>query len=583
MLISFLLGLFFNLPFKRYFSLKRKGKKIPKNLYKFVKSWILRVPLINLIIFGGGLVASLGYTYYQIRFFDFSDEISSNIYHQYFYISIIATILATLLIYFWERHRVHLKYLEHVYTLEELKVRIFRRNKGRIGNRLLISNLMTSLLPLTIVMLYIFLSVSKIQDMDVDLSDSNQTKILFGTEATLFEKADNFSYDDLIQYPFVIYVNAWNSIFMFVGIFSGIFIAFVYLILFVKWTTTDIVRPVNELLEHMQKTGKDHVNEYAIIRTNDEIGALGEGYNFMTQRIRDYIDNISNLNQAYFRFVPKQFLDILGKQSIQEISHGDQVEREMTVLFTDIRSFTELSESMTPKENFDFINMYHGYMEPVIGKNNGFIDKYIGDSIMALFPVDVEDAINASIEMRIKLAEFNQVITQFDTEPINSGIGIHTGSLMLGVVGGENRIDGTVISDAVNLASRLEGLTKIYGGSVIISEDTLVKINNSANYEYRFLDVVKVKGKKKAVYIFEILNGEPESCRELKKLTKLNFGRAADMYQNKEFDKALKLFSDICTQNPSDKAAAFYVNRCKHFLKEGVPDDWDGIENLHKF
>ncbi|MDZ7776258.1 MAG: hypothetical protein U5L09_12005 [Bacteroidales bacterium] len=183
-----MLGLFFNLPFKRYFSLKRKGKKIPKKLYKFVKRWILKVPLINLIIFGSGLVASLGYTYYQIRFFDFSDEISSNIYHQYFYISIIATILATLLIYFWERHRVHLKYLEHVYTLEELKVRIFKNNKGRIGNRLLISNLMTSLLPLTIVMLYIFLSVSKIQDMDVDLSDSNQTKILFGTEATLSKK-----------------------------------------------------------------------------------------------------------------------------------------------------------------------------------------------------------------------------------------------------------------------------------------------------------------------------------------------------------------------------------------------------------
>lgn len=582
LLVSFLLGLFFNLPFKRYFKLKRKGKKIPKKLYFFVKRWILHVPLINGIIYGGGLLVALGNTFYQIQYTEFSDDISSSIYRQYFYISLIATILAILLIYFWERHRVHLKYLEHVFTLDELKVRIFKRAQGKIGNRLLISNLMTSLLPLTIVMLYIFLSVTQIQDMDVDLSDNDQIKILFGTEASLFETADNFSYDELIKYAFVVYVNAWNSMFMFIGIFSGIFIAFVYLLLFVKWTTTDIVRPVNELLEQMQKTGRDHVNEYVIIRTNDEIGALGEGYNFMTRRIRDYIDNISKLNETYFRFVPKQFLDILGKKSIEEIAHGDQVEQEMSVMFTDIRSFTEISESMTPKENFDFINMYLAYMEPVIGKNGGFIDKYIGDSIMALFPMDVEDAINAAIEMRIKLAEFNQVITQFDKEPINSGIGIHTGSLMLGVVGGENRLDGTVISDAVNLAARLEGLTKIYGGSVIISEDTLMKINHSENYEYRFLDVVKVKGKKKAVYIFEILNGEPERCRDLKKSTKYSFGRAADMYQNKEFDMALKLFEDIYQQNPSDKAAAFYITRCKHFLKEGVPDDWDGIEQLLK-
>lgn len=582
LLVSYLLGLFFNYPFKRYFRLNRKGKKIPKRLYKFIKKWLLSVPIVNAIIFGGGLIFSLAYIFYYLQFSTFEDEINHSIFSQYFYISIIASILAFLLIYFWERHRVHLKYIEHVFSLEELKVRVFKKQKGKIGNRLLISNLMTSLLPLTIVMLYLFLSVTQIKDLNIDYTNPKQTEILFGTESSFFDEADNFSYEEIAKNAFVIYVNAWNSMFMFIGIFTGIFIAFIYLLLFVRWMTADIVRPVNELLAHMERTGKEHVNEFAIVRTNDEIGVLAEGYNFMTRRINQYIQNISKLNETYYQFVPEQFLKILGKKSIEEISHGDQIEKEMTVLFTDIRSFTEISEEMTPKENFDFINMYLAYMEPVIGRNNGFIDKFMGDSIMALFPYDVEDAINAAIEMRIKLAEFNQVINQFGKTPINSGIGIHTGLLMLGVVGGENRLDGTVISDAVNLASRLEGLTKIYGGSIIVSEDSLTKIQGSESYDYRFLDVVKVKGKKKAVYIFEVLNGEEERCRELKKSTKNDFGRAADMYQNKEFTNALEKFTNIYEQNSSDDAAKFYIERCKRFIKEGIPEDWDGIEKLRK-
>lgn len=579
----FLLGLLFNAPFKRYFNLKGKRKRISKRRYSFVRKWILRVPLINSLIFGTGLFISLVNTYVFLQSVEITSKYIENNYYQYFYINVIATILAVLLIYFWERHRVHLRYLDHVFSREELKNRIFKGRKGKIGNRLLISSLMTSLLPLTIVMLYIFLSISHLKDLDFDPNDPTHVRLVFGREMDFFADAGNTTgLEDLVNYSFMIYVNAWNSLFMFIGIFSGIFIAFVYLLLFVKWTTADIVRPVNELMRHMERMGEDRINEYAIVRTNDEIGSLCEGYNFMTNRLNDYIHRISGLNESYSRFVPKQFLQILGKNHIAEITTGDQIEKEMSVLFTDIRSFTDISEMMTPKENFDFINMYLSYMEPVIGRNNGFIDKYIGDSIMALFPYDVEDAINTSIEMRIKLAEFNQVITQFDKEPIDTGIGIHTGSLMLGIVGGDQRIDGTVISDAVNLASRLEGLTKIYGGSVIISEDTLTRIEDMGSYEYRFLDVVKVKGKKKAVYIFEILNGEPERCRELKKATKYDFGRAADMYQNREFKEAINLFNKIVDKNPEDKAAKFYVTRCSKFILNGVPDDWDGIERLKK-
>ena len=585
LLFSFALGLLFNYPFKRYFKLKRKRKAISRKLFNFVKTWLLRVPLINGLIFLAGLLFALGHAIYQLNYNIFPNEVSRSVFETYVVISAIASLLAFLLIYFWERNRVHLKYLEHVFSREELRRRIFKIKKGKIQNKLLVSNFMTSLLPLTIVMFYLFLSVTHINDLNIQPDETEKLEIILGEEFLKgggIQEMTEFFRSDFLKLPIAIYVNAWNSLFMFTGIFSGIIIAFIYLILFIRWMTADIVKPVNELLTQMEKTGEDHINEYAIVRTNDEIGALTEGYNQMSSRIRNYINNISRLNASYSRFVPTQFLDILGKKSINDIQQGDQVEREMTVLFTDIRSFTEISESMSPKENFDFINRYLAYMEPVIGRNKGFIDKYIGDSIMALFPGDIEDAINAAIEMRIKLAEFNQVITQFGKESVDSGIGIHSGNLMLGVVGGEKRIDGTVISDAVNLAARLEGLTKIYGGSIIISEDSLVKIEDSENYEYRFLDVVKVKGKKKAVYLFEILNGEPERCRELKGKTKYRFGKAADMYQNKEFENALKEFQTIVAINPNDTAAQFYIKRCKKFLKNGIPEDWDGVERFNE-
>ncbi|MCF8387484.1 MAG: adenylate/guanylate cyclase domain-containing protein, partial [Bacteroidales bacterium] len=328
------------------------------------------------------------------------------------------------------------------------------------------------------------------------------------------------------------------------------------------------------------KTGKGEMDQFSIVRTNDEIGVLTEGYNDMSQKIKDYITSISRINQANARFVPKQFLEYLGKESIADISLGDQVQQEMTVLFCDIRNFTTISEDMTPRENFNFLNNYLGYMEPIIRRNKGFVDKYIGDSIMALFSQRAEDALNAAIEMRIKLVEFNQVMEQFGKPPISNGFGIHTGNLMLGIVGGEGRMDGTVISDAVNLSSRLEGLNKLYGGSIIISEDTLIRINDPSHYNYRFLDIVKVKGKKEAVYIFEVLDGEPAEIKELKISTKTEFGKALQLYKNMQFEKALEIFLSIYSENPDDKAAKVYLNRCKKLIREGVPDDWDGIQKF---
>ena len=577
LLLAFLAGFIFNLPFKRYFSKKRRNKYISDKLTVFVKRYLLYTPLINAGIPGLAFGIAHGYMLYNLITGDiFNYEIESNIYKNFFLISLIGSVLAILFIFFWEKHRVHIKYIQHVFSEEELKQRIFRTKKpGKIRNRMMVSAAMTTLLPLTIVILYLFLSISNIRDLNLSDFSQDHKKILFGEYMQFQETFSDLNDSTLPGWLF--YINTINSFFMSVGISSGIFIAFLYIIFFVKWTTQDIVYPIRELLKRMEETGKGKMFNFGLVRTNNELGLLTEGYNDMSQKLGDYIKNISQMTEAYSRFVPKQFLEYLGKDSFVDIQLGDQVQKEMTVLFSDIRSFTEISETMTPKENFDFINYYLGYMEPVIRNNGGFIDKYIGDSIMALFSESPEKAINAAIEMRIKLSQFNQVMEQFGKPKINSGIGIHFGTLMLGIVGGEGRMDGTVISDAVNLASRLEGLTKIYGSSIIISQDTLIKIENPDLYEYRFLDIVKVKGKKEPSYIFEIIDGDPDDIKELKLQTKTDFAEAINMYKSKNFRKAKAAFEAILNINQKDKAAKTYLERCNRFIEFGVPEDWDGI------
>src|ERR687885_325655 len=278
------------------------------------------------------------------------------------------------------------------------------------------------------------------------------------------------------------------------------------------------------------------------------------------ERIK-FTSELFQLNQAFSRFVPRQFLQLLDKKSIVDVQLGDQVQQEMSVLFADIRNFTTLSESMTPQENFKFINAFLSRMESAIIENQGFIDKYIGDAIMALFAVQADDAVKAGIAMLKSLTEYNQQRLQSGYAPISIGIGINTGKLMLGTVGGKHRMDSTVISDDVNLASRLEGLTKKYGVSLLISHQTLARLHNPMEYSLRFVEQVKVKGKSKAVAIFEVLDGEPPEVREAKLATKSIFEEGLWLYHQHCFSEAAKRFKEVLSMNPRDTVAQIYFER----------------------
>jgi class 3 adenylate cyclase len=185
---------------------------------------------------------------------------------------------------------------------------------------------------------------------------------------------------------------------------------------------------------------------------------------------------------------------------------GDYAELQMTVFFLDIRDFTALSETMTPQQNFRFINSFLKLFGPVIRQHNGFVDKYLGDGLMALFPGAPDDAVRAALDMREKLRSYNAGRLNGGYSAIRFGIGIHSGPLMLGTIGENRRMDSTVISDTVNAASRLEGLTKKYTCDILVSGATVEALRErGANLSFAFVANETVKGKTKAIDVYQVL------------------------------------------------------------------------------
>ncbi|NJO17622.1 MAG: adenylate/guanylate cyclase domain-containing protein [Thioploca sp.] len=289
---------------------------------------------------------------------------------------------------------------------------------------------------------------------------------------------------------------------------------------------------------------------------------------------------LAKTNIAYRRFLPYEFLTALKKESIVNVQLGDNIETQMTVLFSDLRSFTTISENMSPEENFRFLNDYLSQMGPVIRNNHGFIDKYIGDAIMALFQQTADDAVKAGIAMLKALHEYNTSLNQVGRAAIQMGIGIHTGSMMLGTIGEQNRMETTVISDAVNLASRLEGMSKIYGVPLLISEQTFRNLRHPEQFSIRVIDRVKAKGKREPVTVFEVYDGDPPTLYSLKEMTRPLFEQGLTEYQNQNFLKAKQCFETCMVQNSLDLTTQLYVKRCQHYLTEGWEQEWDGVTQL---
>jgi class 3 adenylate cyclase len=268
---------------------------------------------------------------------------------------------------------------------------------------------------------------------------------------------------------------------------------------------------------------------------------------------------LERINEAQARFMPNEFLHLLGKESITEIALGDSIERIMTVLFSDIRSFTTLSEGMTPPEIFAFLNRYLQRAEPIVSEHGGFIDKYIGDAVMGLFPTSADDAVLAGIELQREVRVLNRKLADEGEQTLAIGVGLHTGDLMLGTIGGRNRMETTVIADAVNTASRLESATKTFGCGVILSAQTRAALRDPGRFLLRDLGSIHVKGKHEGLQVFEAFDAEPAEVVVHKQQTMPAFAEALAHYEAAEFAIASAAFAAIAAKHPSDGPARFYA------------------------
>lgn len=289
--------------------------------------------------------------------------------------------------------------------------------------------------------------------------------------------------------------------------------------------------------------------------------------------------SLLSLNASLRRFIPQEFFMLLKRHEVDEIRLGDQVEQNMTIMFSDIRRFTLLAEQMGAAKTFEFLNDYFGRVGSVIRDNGGFIDKYLGDGFIALFPGSPDAALQTAVGIQRVVTEFNLSRSADGIPPIEVGIGLNYGSIILGTVGEESRMDTTVIADAVNLSSRLEGLCKLYGKGIIVPFEFLDLLEDPTSFHWRYLGLIRVQGRKQPVETVHIYDGLQEEDFNRFSSTKERFESALHLYRNGDYEGAMGAFRELARETPEDPAVFTFITQIHRLMVSGLAEEWDGIEN----
>lgn len=351
-------------------------------------------------------------------------------------------------------------------------------------------------------------------------------------------------------------------------------------------------RPIQRVEQTMRAiTETNDLSRKVKVEYKDEVGVLANTFNLMTGELERAYDQIKNfalkavlaqknehqIRNIFQKYVPKDVIDGIFENP-ESMLVGDN--KVVAILFSDIRSFTTISEGYMPDELVAALNQYFEMMVDIIVSHNGIVDKYIGDAIMAFFgaPVkrsdDVYQAVLAGLEMQDALIEFNRMQQEKGKPPFLTGIGINYGVVTVGNIGCEKKMDYTIIGDMVNLGSRLEGLTKQYKQTIAFSETVNMKIKGKI--PSRFVDKVQVKGKTQGenVYTAKL------KLTEREKQGWAHHNAGTRIYYERNFRKAKQHFQAVRKILPGDYLAGMYLERCERYLKNPPPPDWNGTEVL---
>lgn len=293
---------------------------------------------------------------------------------------------------------------------------------------------------------------------------------------------------------------------------------------------------------------------------------LSRRFSLAFRDIEKLSNHLTIINSAYSNFVPKEFLRILNKTSITDVALGNLVQKDITILFSGIRGFTSIAEKIDPEEIFSILNKYYTGVTSIIRKNKGFIDKFIGDEIVVLFPESAEDALIAAGEINQYLQEFNKSQASLGKLNFKIGIGIHSGSVTLGTLGGKERMDTTVIGNAVGIAKKIETLTKSFSVPIIISSSTFSRLPDNFKLNSREIEHLRVGGSEGFITLYDYFGSEESSNIDKIKSVASEYFRALTLYRGGYFAKAKDLFSYCQSLLPYDPIFSLHINRCNDKL-----------------
>lgn len=338
------------------------------------------------------------------------------------------------------------------------------------------------------------------------------------------------------------------------------------------------VRPVASLVTGVRAIGEGDFNQKIELNRNDELGVLTDSFNEMAESLREkeYIKN------TFERYMSKQLADdLLNRQDELKLG-GD--EKLVSILFSDLRGFTTISENLTAPEVVELLNNYFDQMISIVEENQGMVDKFIGDALMALFGAplpmgnDAYHAVKCALEMQGALESLNAEREKNNETHLEMGIGVNTGKVVAGNIGSHSRMEYTVIGDNVNLSSRLEGMTKQYGCPVLISQQTFDALNGEVIC--RPVDIVRVKGKSQGVRVYEALAlKESPDAAAMQNVATIST-EAFDAYLAQEWDRGLSLFAEVTELKQGDQLSAMISERCSTYKESPPASGWDGVYTL---
>ncbi len=418
--------------------------------------------------------------------------------------------LSTIFTYLWQRHRVQSRYLTCVFSPDELATSMPRGHSLPVRKNLLIVMTIATALPVAVVVLFLASGIKPIGTF-ASLSDDNR-RLLFGDSSSSLPSlslggpedrhAKGISLDE-VQVPMIAPL---DTIRIAIGLAIGLAVVLCYVFFITRWTSADLSKPIEELRANMRKAEAGDLDAMTPATASNELGELTIGFNAMLRGIAER----GRIKELFGQYLSKEISEAIldGRVTL------DGARYVATIMFTDIRGFTAMSERLEPEEVFAFLNDYLGRMIEVIAARGGFIDKFLGDGILAVFGLPVasethaDDAFAAAMDMRVALAGLNAERAASGRDPVRIGIGMHTGELIAGNVGSSKKLQFTVIGDTVNLASRLEGLNKDFGSFLLLTEATYSRLGPAAREApLERLPAQEVRGKLEPVDLYRLAGG----------------------------------------------------------------------------